>query len=659
MADADSKRGAFVIAGWRIEPSRLAIIGADQSETHVTPRAMAVLTTLAAARGQVVTKYDLLDAVWPRMDVTEGVLSQTILELRNAFKDDARKPRFIETIRGVGFRLIPLAEDAPVAQDQHRVIRFGRRLRWLAGAVVLLLGVALLWLSTKPPTLPEFPRVMVVPFENLSADDGYSYFAQGMAEEIALQLARSARLQIISDKALRGAVNRGLSSHEAAQAFDADLILSGSVQRRTNSVKLVAELAEVKSADRIWMIRFERPLGDIFAVQDEVARAIAKFVLDEDVWSARTAPTRDLSAYDLYLQGRERLKRLEPAANKEALMLFRKALALDPSFAEARASLAESAATDGFLFSGDDSQLQLALAESERVIHQDPQQANAHYAKALALLGLARFRDAQAAIEQAIFASPNYVDALFLAGSLADNRGQVKDAVRFYERAMQLDPTLPRTVALARLVYLTGDSERALAIGRRGHALAPGAPTVYLAHLLNLMGRSAEAEVLCGQALEMEVPRSLNLCGWVALVAGEQELARRRFELDWQRRPFAIWAPFVFAPSATPLAWLAQQAGDEERAEELLSASETVTLAEMASGNDHWALRYNLASIAALRGQPLEALEWLDKAYAEGFRDYRLLQIDPSFRQLISNGDLDPLIARLLREFDLSALPDS
>ena len=126
------------------------------------------------------------------------------------------------------------------------------------------------------------------------------------------------------------------------------------------------------------------------------------------------------------------------------------------------------------------------------------------------------------------------------------------------------------------------------------------------------------------------MPRASKLCGFSALLAGEMGLAEYLLSEDWQEDPRAQWGPFAFAASATHLALLRQASGDWAAADELLNQSEAVTLAARAAGNDHWALSYNLAAVAALRGDAARAAEWLDTAYRNGFRDHRLLSLDPA-----------------------------
>jgi TolB-like protein/Tfp pilus assembly protein PilF len=511
-----------------------------------------------------------------------------------------------------------------------------RRLRWTAlvaslALLLLLAGAAALRLDRPSrPGLPAEPSLLVFPFDDLSPGGDRGYLARGMAEEIAVQLAASPRLRLVSNRTFAPYLSEAEDSGGLARELDVDLVLTGSVRARGDSIELTAEVQNARNAEQVWIATFNRPLGDIFEIQDEVARTIADMLMQRDFLPGRPAPTPDLTAYDYYLQGREFLAQIDAASTEQAVRLFRRALSLDPDFAPARSSLAQGLAMQGFLYQQGSPLLTAALEQADVAIALNDGLADAHYARALALMGLGRFEASHAGILRAIALSPNHIDAVFLGGVLSDFRGQLAEAVRYFQRALELNPRFSRTVALARAMLLLGREVQALEVGRRGERLAPGSPMLYFAHVLTLAGEHEEALMLCSEALAREVPKARNLCGFSALLAGEAGLAEYLLSEDWQENPRAQWGPFTFAPSATHLALLRQAGGDWASAGELLDQSEAVTRAARAAGNDHWALSYNLAAVAALRGDADQAAQWLDTAYRNGFRDHRLLNLDPA-----------------------------
>jgi TolB-like protein/Flp pilus assembly protein TadD len=505
----------------------------------------------------------------------------------------------------------------------------------LAALLLLTVGVATLW-PERPPRpdpsprleLPAEPALLVFPFDDPSP--GGDHLGRGMAEEIAAQLAASPRLRLVSNRIFAPYLAEAEDQGRLARELEADLVLTGSVRGGGGRIKLTAELADARNSGQVWAATFDRPLADIFEIQDEVARTIADLLLQRGFLPSRAAPTNNLTAYDHYLRGRKFLARIDAGSTEQAVTLFRQALALDPDFAPARSSLAQGLAMQGFLHEHSTALLATALEEADAALALDDSRAEAHYARALAQMGLGRFEDSHAAILKAIALSPNHIEAVFLGGLLSEFRGQLADAVRYFQSALQLNPQFSRTVALARAMLLLGREAQALEVGRRGDRLAPGSPTLYFAHVLTLAGEHEEALMLCTEALAREVPRARNLCGFTALLAGENGLAEYLLSEDWQENPRAQWGPFTFAPSATHLALLRQAGGDWAAARELLDQSEAVTRAARAAGNDHWALSYNLAAVAALRGDAESATGWLDVAYRSGFRDHRLLNLDPA-----------------------------
>ncbi len=641
----------YRLADWTVDPSRLRIHSERLGERRLSPRAMSVLNVLVDADGEVVKKYDLLDAVWGNADVSDGMLSQTVLELRNALDDDAKDPRVIETIRGVGFRLIPAVESPG---DTEAPARARSRLPLISALLAVALSIAIGWQLLQPDspdagTDDDKPRLMVLPFEDRSPDGGYDYFAEGIADEISIHLARSPGLRLVANRAVLEFADQGLIPDDIADNVSADLMLSGSVQRRDETFLLVVRLTDVERGEEVWITRFERPAGDVFAVQDEVAQSIAAVVLRGQPLAPRGSPTEDLSAYDIYLQGRASQRQLSPGATAEAIRLFEHAIELDPGFALARARLAESLAIQGYIFQSGEPALQSALHHAELALQADPELADGLYAKSLALAGLGRFAEAYQQVQVATQLLPNHSDALFLAGSLAEARGDLVSAVQDYSLALRLNPTLPRTVALGRLYVLLGDRTTGLQIAERGHLLAPGYPTLYLAFLMLFIDDDARAEDLCGQALAMDLPRSQNLCGFIALASGRRSDAQELLNADWENDPRARTGPFTFAASATHLAML------DENPEPLLADSEAITLSKISDGNDHWSLRYNLAAVASLRGEADTAFEWLDESYEQGFRDVQLLELDPAFDAVRNLPQYSSFVRRLEEDLDTMA----
>ena len=203
-------RGTAWIGEWLVEPT-LACVSKGGKRQCVTPRAMAVLVRLDQSDGSVVSRNDLLDAVWPGMAVTPDALSQCLVELRRVFGESPKQPEVIETIPKMGIRLIP-----PVVEQLAR-----SRTRLASDA-------------SKPRSRPDGDRrsLAVLPFDSLSSDPENAYFAAGMQEEILTRLARlPSRFRVISRTSVLRYAKERPPLHAIAQELGADIILEGSVTR--------------------------------------------------------------------------------------------------------------------------------------------------------------------------------------------------------------------------------------------------------------------------------------------------------------------------------------------------------------------------------------------------------------------------------------------
>ncbi|HYX66240.1 MAG TPA: winged helix-turn-helix domain-containing protein, partial [Burkholderiales bacterium] len=221
---------------------------------RIEPKSMEVLAALAARQGEVVSREALLSEVWPGVVVGDEALTQSIIKLRRALGDNPRQPSYIETISKRGYRLIAPVGAAPAPLPAPR-----RRWMWGAAAMLALvvLGVAL-WKSVprpiQPVARPEPLTVAVLPFEALGPGHEHDYLARGIGSDLLTDLSRLSRLQVLS--ASGGKAPAG-----------ARYIVSGTVQRDAASLRINVRLLDARSGEQLWTQRFERPFGDLLAIQ--------------------------------------------------------------------------------------------------------------------------------------------------------------------------------------------------------------------------------------------------------------------------------------------------------------------------------------------------------------------------------------------------------
>src|SRR5688572_4711076 len=488
------------VGDWTVDPATNELRRGGES-TRIEPKAMDVLRVLAERAGSVVTRDELFQAAWPGMVVGDEALSQTITKLRRALGDDPRSPRYIETISKRGYRLTaPVMSPTPPAAPASR-----RGMpSWLAaGAVVLPLLLAAAWLldtSRAPPPGPRAEReepwttVTVLPFEWIGGDPAQAWFARGISETLATDLGRLASLRLI------GSANA--TAEEAARR--ARYVVSGSVQRDAARLRVNVRLADTRTGEQLWSERFERPVAELFAIQDELVARLAQSLpakLDESRRRQVAAGhTQSIEAYDHFLRAQALFLARSPGQNLEARELYRRAIEIDPRFARAYAGLSmthaiESRLEGGSLHSAGLARA-LALAESAREI--DPAIAEVHWALGFVHTQARRYPQALEALQRAIELNPSFADAYALMGGIHTYLGEPAKSIPLLRTAMRLEPGAGYLyfLLLGRAYFFEGDIEQALinlraALERNAADLET---RIYLAAALAASGNRAAAE---------------------------------------------------------------------------------------------------------------------------------------------------------------------
>ena len=215
---------------------------------HLTPKALALLSFIADRPGEVVTKDQLFDAVWPEVNVGDAALVTCIQELRRALKDDARRPRYIETLHRRGYRFVGKIAVAPPNAAVER--------------------------NARALPLPDRPSIAVLPFANMSEDPDQEHFADGISEDLITDLSRIHWLFVIARNSTFVYKNRAIDVKQVARELGVRYVLEGSVRRAGKRIRINAQLVDAVTGGHHWAERYDRELGDIFAVQDEITRSV-------------------------------------------------------------------------------------------------------------------------------------------------------------------------------------------------------------------------------------------------------------------------------------------------------------------------------------------------------------------------------------------------
>ena len=468
-------------------------LGRAGETVRVEPKVMAVLMALADRAGQVVTREALLAAVWPGVVVGDEALTQSIIKLRKALGDSPRTPAYIETISKRGYRLIAAVGSPRVAAPR----RLGPR--WVIAATLLMLILLGSYLWWTPPTTDPFEAVeaqggvltvTVLPFETVGAGAEQEYLARGIGSDLMTDLSRLSGLRLIGAPFGK--------RHDAAR-----YVVSGSVQREAAMLRIHIRLMDGRTSEQLWSQRFERPFGDLFAIQSEISRSVAEQLPGRisDVERQRLAKryTQSPEAYEYFLRGQALFLVRRTQDNREARALYGKALELDPRFARAYAGLAMTYAMEyRYQAAGSAAALDraLELAETARLI--DPGIPDVYWALGFVHTQRRRHDEAMKALQKAIELNRSYADAYALMGGIHTYLGEPAKTIPLLRTALRLNPDGGHLyyLLLGRAYFFQDDLEQALINLREAHARNPEntETRVYLAAALAAHGDHPAAE---------------------------------------------------------------------------------------------------------------------------------------------------------------------
>jgi TolB-like protein len=476
----------------------------DRRELHrgadvvsVAPQVFDVLDYLIRNRERVVSKDDLINAIWNGRIVSDAALTTRLNVARSAIGDSGYEQRLIKTLPRKGFRFVGLVLEtqgpagAEVADNREE--------------------------PPKPAlTLPDKPSIAVLPFTNLSSDPEQDYFADGIVDDITTALSRFRLLFVIARNSSFTYKGRAVDIKQVGRELGVRYLLEGSVRKAAGKIRITSQLIDATTGAHLWVDRFEGDLSDIFALRDavtaNVVSAIQPKLLQAEIELAVRRPS-NLSAYDLYLRAAPHYYSMTREGMAEALRLLSRALEIDPRYGAA-ASLAGYCRTLNLILGraiDPQSEIKEVARLSQLVLsidENDPEPlAFAGWAKAFLA---ADFVAATEMVDQAVALNPNSAIAWSYRGMTYQFAGQAEEAVRSFERGVRLSPLDPMLYAT-----LTGMGLAFISLGRFDEAIAAAAkalrknPTFTpayrcLAAALANLGRDAETKEAVGRLLELE-----------------------------------------------------------------------------------------------------------------------------------------------------------
>lgn len=385
----------------------------------------------------------------------------------------------------------------------------------------------------------EIPSIAVLPFANISGDPANEYFSDGLTEEIRDQLARVPGLRVAARTSSFAFKSKPEDVREISRRLDVRLVLEGGVRKHADAVRISAQLVDARRGFQVWSETYERQLADVFQIQTEISRAILEAVHVKLLQHHATRqPTEDFEAYNCYLLGRHHFHRRTEQSLNRALEYFKKAIAIDPTFAQAYSGLADAACLLSTSFYGNlkaDEAVAMALPAAQRALEIDPASAEAH--ASMGLIGHTQ-RDYEAgnrSLERAIGLDPDYALAHVWFGMTLIAQGRYREAAMRNAEALRLDPLSPIVNANAGFDALRfGDYREAEARFAAAIELDAEFPVPYsgMGRLYTRRGDLDQAFVWVDRAVELAPTRSLYLGrkGFLYLQMGQLERAAEWLE---------------------------------------------------------------------------------------------------------------------------------
>jgi TolB-like protein/DNA-binding winged helix-turn-helix (wHTH) protein/Tfp pilus assembly protein PilF len=460
-----------------------------------------LLCLLVERSGQVVTRDEILERIWGKgvfID-SEHAINTAVRKIRRALNDDADRPRFIVTIPGSGYRfvapvlisngelklgLVPNGEaesaengEPPINGKSAFPFRRAasdetqprRRRYWLAGLLSvaglgLLVGAmaVVVHLSRSAPStsasnisaelpaprLPAQPSIAVLPFINLSGDREQEYFSDGITDDLITDLARLPGLFVIARESTFTYKGKAAKLRDVSRELGVRYVLAGSVRKAGGQLRITAQLADATTGAQLWAERYNRPLRDVFALQDEIVRRIITTLNLQLALSQKgfliPRSTENLEAYDDMLHGMENLVRVTKEGYAKAREMLEKAIELDPRYAWAYATLGFNYCLGwGLAFNPDPDGLEQAFKMEQRAIALDDSLSFPHGVMGLIYTLNGRHDQALTAVQRGIALDPNSALGYFWLAEVLNNQVRPSEALAAVEKAMRLDPRNP------------------------------------------------------------------------------------------------------------------------------------------------------------------------------------------------------------------------
>jgi TolB-like protein/DNA-binding winged helix-turn-helix (wHTH) protein len=495
--DASSSTEGSLFEGFRLDRRAGVLFRRDErgvfAPMAIGSRALDILGVLVERPGDLVSRAEIIETVWPGTAVEDSNLNVQVAALRRILDDGRAEGSCIQTVPGRGYRFVApvtrveraaspasavssgngsdrlvteneqaqgpgllrqIGGIAPGSRPRGRSPLWGGIMATVIGALVLVAAVAtvLNWRSLWPRDGLQAPRlsIVVLPFANLGNDPGQQYFADGVTEDLTIDLSRIAHMLVISRNTAFTYRNKQVDTKQIGRELGVRYVLEGSIRRSGDRLRVTAQLIDAETDAHLWAERFDRDTADLLTLQNEITSRIA-FALNTELVAAEAArPTNNPDALDYILRGRAvRNKVLTRDNSAEAISLFERALALDPGSVEALSWLASTLADRVLAFptNSADGDIKRTDELATQAVTAAPDSALAHFARGQTLRVQRRCDKAILEYETVLALNRNWVGALAVIGRCKIFVGPIEEAIPLLEEAIRLSPHDPTIAA--------------------------------------------------------------------------------------------------------------------------------------------------------------------------------------------------------------------
>ena len=652
----------YEFGDFRLDTAKRVLRRLDGTTVPLTPRVFETLLYMVEHHDTVLDKERLMEAVWPDSIVEENNLSQNISTLRRIFGETPGSHSYIVTVPGRGYRFVAevcnrtgngsatvnaeqgtgptLAgnrTEAATVKGRRRFVggKTGGRLA-LAVLGVIVLTVAFLaggpsvgWLkkhrveNTAPTTSPEtvtnrVRSIAVLPFEPLGQDMNDELLGLGMADAIIGRMSNLKKLVVLPTSAVSKYKGPTSDPLAAGRALQVDAILSGTIQRSGDQVRVTVQLVHVASGRTIWSEKFDQTFTDIFGIQDSISdsvvRSLALNLTTDEQKQLGKHYTTNVAAYDSYLMGLYFWNKRSKEGLEKAIDYFGRAVEKDPNFALAYALMADCYYLQLFYgYNPPPDTIGNAKAAADRALLLDDSLAEGHVARAMVHSLQQEPRLIMESLRRALELNPNLAIAHQRYAWCLCASGRLNDAVREMKRAQELDP-------------LSATNSTALGI------------------LLTFARQFNGALAYCSRAAELEPNNYLVRCN-LAITYGLNGMFQQAID---QYRMAGELSPENKGDVLASIATVLTSAGRKSEADSMMP--EILELATAGKADP-----YNVTVLCAARGDKEQGFKWLAKALANRQLMSGIVRYDPLLDPLRS----DSRFAALLRQHNRASLADT